>query len=164
MASRSYRLRIARGEQQFEAEGDKGFVLEMLKRFESGAAPGPTPAAARAGRTDKPVRLEGPAGKGLSAGEFVRQLGFKKHIDLVLSFGYYLEHQLGTKDFTPADINNLYYEAKIENSNTSQMCISNIRRGYMMESKAGKKGGKKRYTLTQSGEEHVRTRLSKQAK
>jgi len=166
MAYRSYRLRIARGEQQFEAEGDKGFVLEMLKRFESGAGPGPAsaPAVSRLGKAEKPVRLEGPAGKALSPGEFARQLGFKKHIDLVLAFGYYLEHQLGTKDFTPADINNLYYEAKIENSNTSQMCISNIRRGYMMESKAAKKGGKKRYTLTQSGEEHVRTRLSKQAK
>ncbi|MDO8480059.1 MAG: hypothetical protein Q7W02_28465 [Candidatus Rokubacteria bacterium] len=165
MANRSYRLRIARGEQQFEAEGDKRFVLDMLKRFESEASEiGQTPAAPRTGRAEKPLRLEGPAGKGLSPGEFVRQLGFKKHIDLVSAFGYYLEHQLGTKDFTPADLNNLYYEAKIENSNTSQMCISNIRRGYMMESKAAKKGGKKRYTLTQSGEEHVKTRLSKQAK
>jgi len=161
----SYRLRIARGEQQFEAEGDKKFVLDMLKRFESGSTPNAvllTPAQ-HTGK-EKIPRLEGPAGKGVSPGEFVRQLGFKKHIDVVLAFGFYLEHQLGTKDFTPADINNLYYEAKIENSNTSQMCISNIRRGYMMESKAAKKGGKKRYTLTQSGEEHVRTRVLKQAK
>lgn len=165
MVSRSYRLRITRGEQQFEAEGDKRFVLDMLKRFESGSIGTDLASAApRTGKSEKPLRLEGPAGKGLSPGEFVRQLGFKRHIDLVLAFGYYLEHQLGTKDFTPADINNLYYEAKIENSNTSQMCISNIRRGYMMESKAAKKGGKKRYTLTQSGEEHVRARLSKQAK
>jgi len=44
------------------------------------------------------------------------------------------------------------------------MCISNIRRGFMMESKSAKKGGKKRYTLTQSGEEHVKARLSKQPK
>jgi hypothetical protein len=165
MANRSYRLRIARGEQQFEAEGDKKFVLDMLKRFESGSpATSVVSAASHGGKAEKPVRLEGPAGKGLSPGEFVRQVGFKKHIDVVLAFGFYLEHQLGTKDFSPADINNLYYEAKIENSNTSQMCISNIRRGYMMESKVAKKGGKKRYTLTQSGEEHVRARLTKQAK
>ena len=165
MASRTYRLRIARGDQQFEAEGDKAFVLSMLKRFESG--PGElvvVPPVTRPTKGVKTLRLEGPAGKGLSAGEFVRQLGFKKHTDLVLAFGFYLEHQLGTKDFTPADINNLYYEAKIENSNTSQMCISNIRRGFMMEAKSGKKGGKKRYTLTQSGEQHVRARLSKPAK
>ncbi len=160
----SYRLRIARGEQQFEAEGDKKFVLDMLKRFESGSSSNAvllSPAQHRG--EEKLPRLEGPAGKGLSPGEFIRQIGFKKHIDVVLAFGYYLEHQLGTKDFTPADINTLYYEAKMENSNTSQMCISNIRRGYMMESKAAKKGGKKRYTLTASGEGHVRARLTKQA-
>lgn len=165
MAYRIYRIRVARGDQQFEAEGDKKFVLQMLKQFERDSDvqvyPLVSPHVAKVGR---PVRLEGPAGKGASPGEFVRQLGFKKHSELVLAFGYYLEHQLGAKDFTPADINNLYYEAKIENSNTSQMCISNIRRGLMMESKSAKKGGKKRYTLTQSGDEYVRARLSKQTK
>lgn len=165
MAQRSYRVRIARGDQQFEAEGDKKFVLQMLKLFE------PNPdvqvfglTSPRVGKADRPVRLEGPTGKGASPGEFVRQLAFKKHTELVLAFGYYLEHQLGAKDFTPADVNNLYYEAKIENSNTSQMCISNIRRGLMMESKSAKKGGKKRYTLTQSGDEYVKARLSKHLK
>jgi len=164
MVNRSFRVRIHRGDQQFEAEGDKKFVLDMLKRFESGSDVYLPPAPPRAGKAEKPIRLEGPAAKSLSPGEFVRQLGFKKHTDLVLAFGYYLEHQLGAKDFTPADINNLYYEAKIENSNTSQMCISNIRRGFLMEPKGVKKGGKKRYTLTQSGEDHVKARLSKQAK
>jgi hypothetical protein len=164
MTSRSYRLRIARGEQQFEAEGDKAFVLSMLKRFESGAPDQASRAPMVRQAKEKPVRLEGPTGKGLSPGEFVRQLGFKKHTELVLAFGFYLEHQMDAKDFTPADINNLYYEAKIENSNTSQMCISNIRRGFMMEAKSGKTRGKKRYTLTESGEQHVKARLSKPAK
>ena len=164
MASRSYRLRITRGDQQFEAEGDKAFVLAMLKRFESAPAGEAVRPAATREPKDKTVRLEGPAGKGLSAGEFIRQLGFKKHIDLVLAFGYYLEHQTGARDFTPADINNLYYESKVENSNTSQMCISNIRRGFMMEAKSGKRGGKKRYTLSQTGEQYVKARLSKSAK
>lgn len=164
MTNRSYRVRIHRGDQQFEAEGDKRFVLDMVKRFESGSDVQPPTPPSRPGKAEKQIRLEGPAGRGLSAGEFVRQLGFKKHTDLVLAFGYYLEHQLGAKDFTPADVNNLYYEAKIENSNTSQMCISNIRRGFMMESKGARKGGKKRYTLTQSGEEHVKARLSKPPK
>jgi len=92
MAYRNYRVRIVRGEQQFEAEGDKRFVLDMLKHFEPGSDVHPPPASPRAGKSEKPIRLEGPAGKGLSAGEFVRQLGFKKHTDLVLAFGYYLEH------------------------------------------------------------------------
>lgn len=165
MAYRNYRVRIVRGDHQFEAEGDKRFVLDMLKRLEAPvaieSAAGPS---TRTLRGEKPTRLEGPAGKGFSPGEFVRQLGFKKHTDLVLAFGYYLEHQMGAKDFTPADINNLYYEAKIENSNTSQMCISNIRRGFMMESKGAKGGGKKRYTLTRTGEEKVKAGLTKQMK
>ena len=139
MSYRNYRVRIQRGDQQIEAEGDKKFVLDMLKRFESNSGVDLPAAPPRASKAEKAIRLEGPAGKGLSPGEFVRQLGFKKHTDLVLAFGYYLEHQMGAKDFTPADINNLYYEAKIENSNTSQMCISNIRRGFLMESKGAKK-------------------------
>lgn len=165
MAYRNYRVRIVRGDQQFEAEGDKRFVLDMLKRFGVPASidptGGPSPRMPKGG---KPSRLEGPSVKGSSPGEFVRQLGFKKHTDLVLAFGYYLEHQMGAKDFTPADINNLYYEAKIENSNTSQMCISNIRRGFMMESKAAKGSGKKGYTLTRSGEDYVKAGLAKQTK
>ncbi len=85
MAYRNYRVRIHRGDQQFEAEGDKKFVLDILKRFESGSDVHLPPAPPRAGKAEKPIRLEGPAGKSLSPGEFVRQLGFKKHTDLVLA-------------------------------------------------------------------------------
>ena len=92
-------------------------------------------------------------------GEFIRQIGFRRHTDIVLAFGYYLEQQ-GAKDFTPADVNNCYYEAKMENSNTSQMFILNIRRGYMMEAK-GTKGGKRRYTLTASGVNFVTAKATK---
>lgn len=33
MATRTYRLKIAREGYEFEAEGDKPFVMEMLRRF-----------------------------------------------------------------------------------------------------------------------------------
>jgi hypothetical protein len=33
MAERTYRVRVARGEMQFEAEGDKAFVLAMPRRL-----------------------------------------------------------------------------------------------------------------------------------
>jgi hypothetical protein len=89
----------------------------------------------------------------------VQQLGFKKHTDITLAFGYYIEQQADTPEFTPADINNCYYEAKIESSNTSQMIILNIRRGYMMLSKSSGEKGRKRYTLTSSGEKYIEEKL-----
>ncbi len=96
--------------------------------------------------------------KAISAGEFIRQLGIKKHTDQILAFGYFLEKYQGQPSFGAADINNLYYEAKLESSNTSQMIIYNIRAGLMMEAK-GEKKGKKKYTLTQNGERKIKERL-----
>ncbi len=119
--AQTYRIRISRADQHFEAEGDKRFVLDMLKRFEGGAVSQGTP---------KERLLTDPAAlassKQVSVGEFIRQLGVKKHTDLVVAFGYYLEEHSGLKDFTPADINNCYYEAKMETSNVSQSIIQNI--------------------------------------
>jgi hypothetical protein len=95
--------------------------------------------------------------KEVSVGEFVRRLGLKKHKDLVLAFGYYLEKNSGVKEFSASDINNCYYEAKLETSNTSQSFILNVRSGLMMEAKSSnkKKKGRKKYTLTSSGERWV---------
>ena len=156
MAGKTYRIRIARGEQQFEAEGDKAFVLEMLKRFEGGSGgPGSSPKGSPLKASAQPAVLA--SSKAVSVGEFIRQFAFKKHTDRVLAFGYYLEQHSGLNEFTPADINNLYYEAKMEPSNTSQAIIQNIKRGFIMEAKKGtKKGGAKRYTLTSSGEAHLK--------
>lgn len=145
----NYRIRISKGDQQFEAEGDKRFVLEMLKRF--GSVPGAAISNDRTG--SDPVRLA--SSKQISVGEFIRALGLKKHTDLVVAFGYYLEEQAGLKDFTPADINNCYYEAKMETSNISQSIIQNIKRGYVMEAKGDKAKKGRRYTLTSTGQAFV---------
>jgi hypothetical protein len=166
MAGKMYRIRIVKADRQFEAEGDKAFVLEMLKRYDSSEIQTGTTTSSSLGKATKhrisasDLLRDSSAGKALSVGEFIRQLGFKKHTDIVLAFGYYLEKQ-GTHDFTPADINSCYYEAKMENSNTSQMCISNIRRGYMMEAKHSEEKGRKRYTLTQSGESYITAKATK---
>ena len=161
MAAKNYRVRIARGDQQFEAEGDKAFVLKMLERFESKNDRTPTLLEKVKGKALK----SSPAGvaalassKSVSAGEFIRQFGFKKHTDLVLAFGYYLEQHSDVKEFTAADINNCYYEAKMEPSNTSQAIILNIRRSCIMEARAKGKGtskGVKKYTLTATGESYI---------
>ena len=166
MVTKNYRLRVLSAGFEFEAEGDKAFVLDMLRRFDprsqsidtqlSDATENkrPTKGSAR-------VAMAGTT-KSLSIREFIHRLGLKKHTDLVVAFGYYLEKFEGKPNFSPADINNCYYEAKLETSNTSQMIINNIRRSYMMEAKSNVKG-RKRYTLTNSGEKYVETKLAQVA-
>jgi hypothetical protein len=143
MPNKMYRIRIVRGDEQFEAEGDKNFVLQMLARFESSTpsssasssgAMTPSPRRQRESRIADRERVLSSA-KVTSTGEFIRQFHFKKHTDFVLAFGYYLEKHSGLTEFSAADINNCYYEAKMESSNTSQMIIQDIKRGYMMEAK-----------------------------
>ncbi|MFZ0201115.1 MAG: hypothetical protein WB523_00450 [Candidatus Sulfotelmatobacter sp.] len=150
--AQTYRIRMSKGDQNFEAEGDKHFVLEMLKRFEGGGA---APATQKAKGSSDPAALA--SSKQVSVGEFIRQLGVKKHTDLVVAFGYYLEEHSGLKDFTAADINNCYYEAKMETTNVSQSIIQNIKRAFLMEAKGDKKGKKgRRYTVTASGQAFIR--------
>ena len=165
MPAKSYRLKIVQDGREFEAEGDKTFVLEMLKRHgpQASAIDAIVPPGKKApGQSAPPIRTA--TGKTISIREFVQQLGLKKHTDITVAFAYYLEKQQDVSQFTPADINNCYYEAKMEPSNTSQAVIQNIRRGYLMEAKkAGQKGKTKRYTLTSSGEKFVESKLQRSA-
>lgn len=159
MSDKSYRLRIVRGDAQFEAEGDRDFVLEMLHRFEDSGLFGPRKARDEA-KEKHPEKPAGTPQKPISVREFIQRVGAKRHADKVLAFAYYLEKYVGKSEFTAADINNLYYEAKLDTSNTSQAIINNIRRGYMMDAPGQKKkAAKKRYMLTQTGEEHVEAKL-----
>lgn len=164
MATKTYRLRIAREGYEFEAEGDKAFVMDMLSRVGSPAAPEALvlPKGAKDDKTSgkKTLQPKSSGAKTLSIREFAQKLGFTRHTDISLAFGYYLEKHSGTADFTSADINNCYYEAKLESSNTSQMIIQNIKRGYLMPSKQKGEKGKNSYTLTSSGEKFIESKLS----
>lgn len=164
MAPKTYRLKIG----DFEAEGDKAFIAEMLRRYGPEAPPvSPEPAGKKGekGVTKRASAVARPtSGKALSIREFIQQLDLKRHTDISLAFGYYLEKHQGVSEFGPADINNCYYEAKLEPSNTSQMIVQNIKRGYLMvakgrvgEEKKGKKG--KGYTLTGTGEQFIESKL-----
>ena len=164
MATRTYRLKVARDGYEFEAEGDKRFVLDMLRQFaprDASAGP-PAESANTAKQTGRKALIPSIArGKSLSIREFIQQLSLKMHTDLVVAFGYYLEKFGGIPEFTPADLNNCYYEAKLESSNTSVMIIRNIKRGYLMPSKKKGEKGKNRYTLTASGEKFIEAKLSR---
>jgi hypothetical protein len=154
------RVRIVRNGEELEFEGAAVFVKEMLERFHVTPGSGPATGVRTVVPAEKatPALLAPQRGKELSVGEFVRQLGFRKHTDFVVAFGYYLEKFKGVSEFTAADVNNCYYEAKLESSNTSQMVFQNIKRGYMMEGKSGNKA-RRAYTLTSSGETFVKNAL-----
>lgn len=166
MAAKSYRLKIVTGTNEFEAEGDKAFVLDMLKRFGPASAgtslPPSKPSEVRSG-DKKGLVTASSTGKTVSIREFIQQFDLKKQTDITLAFGYYLEKHTGVSEFTAADINNCYYNAKMESSNTSQMIVQNIKRGYMMTSKKKAEKGTLRYTLTGSGEKFVETKLPRSA-
>lgn len=149
MASNNYRLRLVESGREFEAEGNEKFIDRMLARFWAAASAANGDGRARTARPGSAAKPTKPA----SVVEFIRPFGATKHTDLALLFGYYLEKQAGLADFTAADINNCYYEAKLESSNTSQMLINNIKTGRMMEAKGS--GAKKRYRLTVTGEKAV---------
>src|SRR5487761_380475 len=102
----TYRLKVVRGELNFEAEGDKKFVLDMLARFDKTSAPQPA-ASVELSRPAKgrPAMPQLVIAKGTSPGEFIRQFRFKKQTDFVLAFGYYLEKHSGLGEFTAADVN-----------------------------------------------------------
>jgi hypothetical protein len=157
----TYRLKIVRGGEEFEAEGEKSFVLEMFKKFEQGAPPKRGDKEPSIDFTTEKTPVPQPS-KSTSLREFIRSVGLKKHTDIVVAFAYYLEKYVGVSAFTPADINNCYYEAKMETSNTSQSIIQNIKRGYLMPAKAGK--GRARYTITASGEHFIQEKLGALAK
>ena len=150
---KNYRIKIG----DFEAEGDKKFVLDMLAKFGDSATASKPPDTSST-REKAPIDA---TGKSVSVREFIQKLAFNKHTDIGLAFGYYLEHSLGKASFTPADLNNCYYEAKMETSNTSQMIIQNIKAGRMMPAKKGKEdeSKKKSYTLTTTGEEFIANKL-----
>lgn len=159
MSTNNYRIKIIRGDLQFEAEGDKKFVLEMLERFE-GKGPKSGNILGKGLLKEKGKSRAALTFKTISVGEFIRQIVVKKHTDIVLAFGYYLEKYSGLSGFTPADINTCYYDSKMESSNTSQMIIQNIKRGRIMEAKKLVKK-KKSYVLTHTGEKFIVSLMSK---
>lgn len=165
MAVKSYRIKIVKNGIEIEAEGDKAFVVGIIDKFMpqtlSEASIKLLGHSSDKSFLKKSVAMaQGIAiGKGISIREFVQQFEIKKHTDITLAFGYYLEKHAGQENFSTNDINKCYYDAKIEGSNTSQMIIHNIKRGYMMEAKKKGDKGISRFTLTNSGEIFVATKM-----
>jgi len=151
----SYRIRFKQGDTEFEIEGDRNYVTRNFQEIRDilGLTQSAKPVLAGETKAERSVSVRPVGGKSSSPREFIDRYGLKRHVDIVLAFGYFLEKTRNLKTFTGADINTCYYEAKVEPSNTSQMIINNIKKGFIMQS--GKSGSRKGYTLTRTGEEFV---------
>lgn len=152
MAQTQYRIRVRRGDVEVEIEGDKSYVnraFAELKRLVLGLE---EPSTARPPKSQTKAYL--PLAKAQSVREFLDSYDLKKHTDIVLAFGYYLEKRRALSSFSPVELNRCYYEAKLEPSNTSQMIINNTRKGLIMDAPGSKKG-KRKYVLTRKGERFV---------
>ena len=153
----AYRIRFRQGDSEFEIEGDRAYVTKTFQDLKEilGLSERAKPVLAGEGKVPKTstVRSAG-VSKVSSPREFIDRYGVKRHVDIVLAFGHFLERVRGIKAFTGADINTCYYEAKVEPSNTSQMIINNIKKGLIM-AQSKKKGARASYTLTRTGEEFV---------
>lgn len=153
----SYRMRFKQGDVEFEIEGDRSYVSKTYDDLKDvlGLQPSsaPLPVGERKPEKKGASTKSAKAGKSYSPREFIDRYALRRHTDIVLGFGYFLERVRGLKSFSGADINTCYYEAKVEPSNTSQMIINNIKKGFIMS--AGKSGSKKGFTLTRTGEEFV---------
>jgi predicted transcriptional regulator len=154
------RIKIIKEQNELELEGSVDFIERMLKKYEKNVFSYNIPASGIPSSENfgtPTITQSKPAGKSLSVAEFIRTLGLKKHTDIVLAFAYYVEEYNGVKAFTPADINNCYYESKMDSSNTSQMLIQLTRRGHIMLAKqSGENKGKKAYTITNTGIDFIK--------
>ena len=115
----TYRLKFKQGDTEFEIEGDRNYVSKTYQEMKEvlGLFQPAKPVLAGDARSTKSVKvvhLKSSAGKSASPREFIDRYGLKRHVDIVLAFGYFLEKTRGLKTFTGADINTCYYEAKVE--------------------------------------------------
>jgi hypothetical protein len=156
----TYRMRLKQGDIEFEIEGDRNYVsktyddLKEILGLQQTTLPLPPPGTQEKPEKKKSGVTKAPTGgKSYSPREFIDRYALKRHTDIVLGFGYFLEKVRGLKNFSGADINTCYYEAKVEPSNTSQMIINNIKKGFIMPS--GKSGSRKGFMLTRTGEDFV---------
>jgi hypothetical protein len=151
-----YRIRFKQAETEFEIEGDRNYVSKAYQDLKEilGLSERAKPVLAGEQKLSKSLPAKPLGGKTSSPREFIDRYRLKRHVDIVLAFGYFLERTRGLKSFTGADINTCYYEAKVEPSNTSQMIINNIKKGLIMP-QSKKAGARASYTLTRTGEEFV---------
>jgi hypothetical protein len=100
---------------------------------------------------------DAPAGKQLSASEFVRSPKVNSQADVALLLGYFMEHHQALKSFTSSELADMANATKRPFGNPSDTVAKLTGRGMLMS--AGDKEGQRAYALTASGEEYVESLL-----
>lgn len=97
--------------------------------------------------------------KKISAREFLMTKELKTDTQKALALGYYLEHVEGMPSFNIDDLVVVFQAAKERRpQNMNDMVNKNITRGFLMDA-TEKKGNKKAWVLTSTGEKYVEEEL-----
>ncbi len=106
---------------------------------------------------DTPAVVESDVSR-ISIGEYLIENDLKTHTDIVLAMAYFLLKNRNQVEFTSADLNALYEEARHPKTNINLAIISNIKKGLMVE--RGKKEGYKLFSISMTGERYVESNFS----
>ena len=102
-----------------------------------------------------------PLVKKMSAKEFLMTKNPKTDTQKTLALAYYLEYINGMHSFNVADLGAAFSLAKEQHpANINDAVNKNITRGFLMEA-TEKRGGKKAWILTATGEKYVGDNLNK---
>jgi hypothetical protein len=161
MTDRQYRIRVRKGETEFEVEGDKEFVEKHFKDFSAkireppaklpsieGVTPAPTP--------EKEVPLDN-----LSLAEFYKWKNPKNFNEVVVVFAYWLTKRKGKEEFVTADVSGCFDESRVSKPANVTQHIANMSSGkkaYLTEGST-----KRMWKLTLTGEEFVEQELPRKS-
>ena len=99
--------------------------------------------------------------KKIAAREFLLTKQLKTETQKTLVLGYYLEHVQSVSPFNIEDLVTVFQSAKEKRpQNMNDAVNKNVARGLLMET-AEKKGSKKAWVLTSTGEKYVEEELKK---
>lgn len=102
MSNNNYRIRIKKGEIEFEIEGDKEFVRELFKEFKTDMESMPESKI----ENIQPItsQEEQPIYKKYSIQKIYKSISLKINLDRILFFGYWISKVDGKKEFSIDDI------------------------------------------------------------
>ena len=99
--------RFRQADTEFEIEGDRNYVTKTYQELKEilGLSERSKPVLVGEQKPTKSIAGKSLGGRTSSPREFIDRYGVKRHVDIVLAFGYFLERLRSQKNFTGADIN-----------------------------------------------------------
>ena len=142
-------VKVTLGNFSVEVTGSSNYadkkLEELLGRYLGSAKP------ASGGAHQVPSTLSGRGDKKLTVAEFVKKVSPKKHTDLAMLLGYYVEKFESQTSFTTTELGKMSRDVKRPFGNISDTVAKLASGGLIMS--AEDKEGQRAYALTASGEE-----------